>query len=613
MTSSKEHDKNRISVRYKIPSIPAPFLTPANEVDVDILGAQDLPVYVNYDGIQEGDTLRPVWRGADPQGEPFDALGSVVRVVDPDPDLGVLVTITNSEVVDARGGHAFLSYIVNGNDEQESFRRFCFVGVRPQGEALPVVQVIESHDQAIVLADLGGNGARVVVAPYTAMQAGDEVTLVFQGYDDFGYKLPVKQYPLQVTDQATGKPLQWLVPKSQFSSIENGRAELHYRLKLKGQTDEVLAPVQTFSVPATAPSLPDPLPVVKIDDYAGGPLDPGMFPAGMTLRLATPGLASSGDHVLLHWLGADLDNRYSQSLRLDTSCVPGSELVFKLDHQAVVNSAGDDITVFYQIAREGWALSADRLRFAVDMPRTLPLLSVRNAAGEGTGKGVVEALYLTREGAYVTVPASADVRPGESLRVHWEGHANGGRHVAEQPVAGETHRFQIPPSAIAANMEQVAGEDEKRFAIRYEVVTAQGGIFSAPYNLRILPIAVSDYQPPNCLEATAGSLSVASLGARDATLEVASWAFMALGQLVTLSVAGVDGNGNATTEHLLTAAPVTQAQLDAGKVVQPIPNTFIKSLKVGTSMSMNLNLSFDGGDTTFPRSAPISSRLTIRA
>lgn len=613
MNSNKEHNDNGVRLRNDIPLIPTPFLTPANEVDVDLLGGQDLPVYIHYDGMQEGDDLRPVWRGANAQGEPFDALGAVVRVVDPDPDMGMLVSVANRVVRDAQGGHAFLSYVVNGDDEQESFRRFCFVGLRPQGEALPVVQVVESHDLAIVLAELGAQGARVMVPPYTAMQAGDEVTLVFQGYDDFGYKLPVKQYPLQVSDDAMGQPLQWLVPRSQFSSIEDGRAELHYRLRLKGQADEVLAPVQTFSVAATAPSLPDPLPVVKIDDYAGGPLDPGMFPAGMALRLATPAMASSGDHVLLHWLGMDLDNRHTQSLRLDTSCVPGSELVFVLDHQALVDSAGDDITVFYQIAREGRALSADKLTFAVDMPRVLPLLSVAHAAGEGTGKGVVEALYLTREGAYVTVPASADVRPGESLRVHWEGHANGGRHVADQPVAGETHRFQIPPSAIAANMEQVVDEDEKRFAVRYEVVTAQGGIFSTPYNLRILPIAIGDYQPPNCLEATAGSLSVAGLAGRDATLEVASWAFMAPGQLVTLSVAGIDGNGNPVTERLLTAAPVTQAQLAAGKVVAPIPNAYLKTLKVSSSMSMNLSLSFDGGDTTFPRGASLTGRLTIRA
>jgi len=53
-------------LRNPLPEIPA--LTAAGEIDVEALGGADLETYVNYPGIQDGQLITVVWRGADALG-----------------------------------------------------------------------------------------------------------------------------------------------------------------------------------------------------------------------------------------------------------------------------------------------------------------------------------------------------------------------------------------------------------------------------------------------------------------------------------------------------------------------------------------------------------------
>lgn len=596
--------------RYPLPSIPT--LTDKLEIDVDALQGADLPTYVNYPGITVGHEITVIWRGANGSGGPFDDLESVTPVLDPDPTVGMLVPIRNGTLISARGGAGFYSYRVNGDEATESFRLFCLVGLveRPVWEErLGVVQVLESHDQVIDYDALGSAGATLYIPHYQAMQVGDAVTLVLNGIDEDGKPVAEKEYDCSPSAADLGNALKCPVRRTDFRDLVNGRADIHYLITLKGETAPLQSPGQEFAVMQTpVPGTPY-LPAMSIDGFSGDVLDPDAFLDGLIIQARCPALAKAGDWVLCHWNGGRVENRHILALRLDASNLPEGLMQFSLAPQALIDSVGDEIELFFQIARERWALSSQRLSFKVERargPRPAPTIEKTTAEAGGA---VGSATEFKRE-AWVNVPPDA-VQDKDTVKVHWEGDPYAGRVTVETPDdPAAPLRFKIPAEYIAANMEQRDDASAKRFPVSYTLVTDSGELPSETLQLRIQPMPRNEYKQLICDEADGlGNLSIGALKA-DPSLVLHTWPFMAVGNRVTISVTGTQAGGGNYSKTLRNAQKVDADEVAKGRVVATVPLQDLKGLAINSRMSMKAEISFDDGQSTH---AVPDSNVSIRS
>ncbi|WP_152031510.1 hypothetical protein [Pseudomonas putida] len=596
--------------RYPLPSIP--LLTDKLEIDVDALQGADLPTFVNYPGIKTGDVITVIWRGASGSGVPFDDLESGTPVIDPDPTVGMLVHIRNQTLVSARSGAGFYSYRVNGDEATESFRLFCLVGLvdRPVWEErLGVVQVLESHDQVIDYGALGSAGATVYIPHYQAMQVGDAVTLVLNGTDEDGK--PVAETTFDCSPQAAdlGNALKCPIRRSELRDLVNGRAELHYLITLKGKTAPLQSPGQKFAVMEKPVHRHPYLPALSIEGFSGDVLNPDAFLDGLIIQARCPALARAGDWVLCHWSGGRVENRHILALRLDASNLPDGLLQFSLGPEALIDSVGDEIELFFQIAREGWALSSLLLSFKVERargPRLAPTIEKTTPEADAAVGSAIEF----RGGAWVNVPPDA-VQASDKVKVHWEGDPYAGCVTVETPDDPNAPlRFKIPAEYIAANMEQSNDASAKRFPVSYTLVTDTGELPSEALRLRIQPVPRGNYQQVICDEADGlGNLSIGALKA-DPSLVLRSWPFMAVGNRVTISVTGVLAVGGEYKKTLRDAQKVDAGEVAKGMVVATVPLQDLKGLAIDSRMSMKAEISFDDGQSTH---AVPDSNVAIRS
>ncbi|VVO42916.1 hypothetical protein [Pseudomonas fluorescens] len=575
-------------------------------IDLDKLGSQPLLTYIKYDTIALNDRLWPNWRGCSAQGEVRDFANARVDVTVEGgytPSLGMPVHVPNDVLTFLNQGWAFYSYAVGlpgdpNTRGPESRRIFCYVGKRPvPATLLPVVQIKESHGLALDPKAIGSAGATAVMAPYRAMSVGDSVTFTWQGYSSAGVpedEPHTEMITLKVVHLA--QPLEFSVPRSQVIVIPGGYAEISYCIEYAGGLGQKsVSEQQTIRIVA-----PDPdslLPEITIKDYDGGPIDPQRDGLTLQIKPLYAGI-QDGDGVLMHWTGVRSAS-VIKSLRVDRSTLDSGVLEFYLEPKWLLANSGAKVTVSYQYARAGAGESGKPLQLEVSRPLNLPPPLVEGATGEGEGNG-----YLRAEttGAYVNVPESATVGPNDMLKMHWEGHPNGGRHVAS-PIGGTGKRFFIPGTAIAANMSE--GED-KRFPVFYSV-TPQGGVAkpSRHFNLRILPQPSTVYPDVQCKEAQGTrTVSLRRVDALGANLYIGegrfpAWPFMAEGQPLTIEATGVPvtGSGRVTVRN---AVPVTAAEFTNKKIDAKLIRAFLLSLKRNEQFTLKAKVSFDGGETYTP-------------
>ncbi|WP_313740069.1 hypothetical protein [Pseudomonas sp.] len=588
------------ATRYPVPDIPA--LTPDSEIDIDALGSDDLETYVKYPDMQPGDVITAVWRGASAQGEPFDQTEAGKPVTDPDPDKGFRLAIKNTAVAPADGGWAFYSYYVNSDMNNESLRRFCFIGLRDRpvfAEQLTTVQVLQSHALVIDHDTVSNAGATLLIPPYQAMQVGDQVTVVLNGTESDGTPIREKTYDCSPQADDLGHVLACDVRSSDFRDLLDGMVTLHYTVELAKQAGTLQAPEQCFEVrskPAPEPMLPAPS---IVGFTGGGVLDPDAFANGLTLQAVCPAQAMPGDQVLCHWVGKKVENRHILTLRLDASSQPCGLMQFNLDSKALTDSVDDDVEVFLQIARKGWAMSAVPLVFKVERtrgPRVAP--SIEQTTADGAGNVVGSAIEF-RLGAWVNVPSSA-VKEGDTVKVHWEGDAQGGRTTVQTPAdPTKPLRFMVPAEFIAANMEQRDDLSDKRFPVSYTLISSQGEFPSDPVMLRIQPVPRGNYQQVLCAEADGlDNLHIGSL-TEEPHFVLNAWPYFAVGNQVTLSVSGSLAGGGAYQKTLRAAAPVTADEVKNKMVVARLALQDLRGLANNSSMTLRASISFDGGKSTF--------------
>ncbi|MFD2643538.1 hypothetical protein [Pseudomonas japonica] len=578
-----------------------PLLRDDDTIDLGQVGASPLLTYVKYPGIAMGDTIHLNWRGCSPAKRVVDALGLSVVVSEDggyDETLGMRVQIPNSLLSGVDQGWAFYSYVIErgAQFEPESLRQFIQVGIRPLPRVhLPVVQLREAHGLLLNPQAMGPLGVTAVAAPYLAMQVGDRVTLHWRGYFDDELD---NQHNVVKTLAAgdIGKPLQWVVPSIHVLLAEGGEAHLHYSVQYREGGQVSQSGQQVFRVARENGVL---LPSLRIDGHDGGEqLDPGLFPNGLVLRIDLYPDIRVGDEILLYWLGNRESFSTVKSLRVDTSTLDSGVLLAHLEPQWLEAAQGERISLFHQFARGGAAASSLPLALQIRRPLNLlpPIVDDASAeGGNGENKGVLAAGDAVF-GAQVNVPETVPIGSQDRLEVHWQGHPEGGRHIATTPISEQQNRsFFIPPSAIAANMS--AGES-KRFPVFYRLTPAgEAPQDSVPFNLRIAPLPSGVYPNVQCLEAQGNqSLSLRDVPVGGANLRLDGWLFIAVGQLLTLEAVGVAATG-AESVVVRDAWPVSASEFAGNRVHALLPRWFLQRLLLNQQFFLKARVSFDKGES----------------
>lgn len=583
--------------RLPMPDIPG--LTADHEVDVVGLEGGDLDTYVKYDGMADGDEIHMRWLGVSPAGEPFDDIGQIITVRSPGPQ-GQLLKVSNRILSKTLGGKAYYSYYINGDEQNESFRLFCNIGLLPLVEqALSVPLILESHNRVIAANELDGSGANVWLVPYQTMGEGDTLTLCAELHDEDDDPIPPvpTKYTYVLEKDDVGKVIRFRVPKHKFRV--GGRAKFYYLLKLDGHADELRSSSQDFEIRDNYPTWKDDealLAPAKIDRYDGGPLDPGRYPQGLTVRIRQALGVKAGDVVLLYWWSGEADSTQVQSMHLDASSVEGSEMQFVIPPDLLLASADLEVSLFYQIARQGRAVTSQRLQVTVEKPRTWGLPNVVGAAAETDG-AVISAENVTL-GMFVDVPEEFELRPGEKLSVNADGDPVRGQYTVLEPEPGKPRRFRVPPTALGANMGRNAADTSKRFPVRYNV---NGTLGSPALELRIQPLPRTSFPLIRCPDVNSTSLSIKKLAGRDATLVLRRWAFIAEGQPLTISLEGVKKDESAYAFNLRAGQPVSSDEIKEAEFILPLPLVELNKLKVGRKLYVKVSVRFDDVlETSFP-------------
>ncbi|OPG68560.1 hypothetical protein B1219_30455 [Pseudomonas ogarae] len=466
---------------------------------------------------------------------------------------------------------------------------------------LPVVQIKESHDLHLD-PRMGGSTMTAVIAPYQAMHEGDVITFRFEGYDDRGGLDEVWEERKTLGVNDIEYPLVINIPRSQIDFIGGGHSLISYTVTYADTDLPGPSAVQSMRIIAPSTSL---APLIHIENLHGDTLDPTQFSDGVTLRVTPYVDASIGDYVLLYWWTSNLEKRVFQALLLDQSNIQSDALLFRLPAQVLQASVGEAVQVFYQYARAGAAQTSQVLNLKVRAQLDLRAPSVEGATSEGMpgdNQAYLTAASTTQSGAFVTLPTSLVIGVGDRVEVHWQGDPVRGEHIATLPYDHENpRRFQVPVSAIAANMEQSSDDDTKRFPVFYRFTPSGEDYQDSDWlQLRILPLARDDYPNVQCTDLVGNSLSLRLVPEEGANLTLAKWIFIAQGQLLTIRAHGLNASSSLIFSDVRTpAVPVTAQEAINGINNQKLSKAFLRQLKMRSNLSLTATVSFDGGKTTF--------------
>lgn len=407
-------------------------------------------------------------------------------------------------------------------------------------QLLPVVQIKESHGLKL---DSGAvsNGATCVIAPYQAMQVDDVVTLVWQGFYSGEANTPWKN-PKTIKAEDIGQPLMLSVDEVEVLFSET--ADVYYEIKYAGgQGTNSVSAVQTFTITPPDTAL---LPPIKIKGYSDGPLNPNLFPDGLTAQI-TPLYSDMciDDRVLLHFTGSRPTLGTLKFARVDASTVDSGVLQLYLEQDWLLKNIGAPVTFSYQYARGGVAQSSEPFSTTVKQPLNLLVPIVENANAEVKAEGEDKAWLLAdTAGAYVRIPDAVTLPENAKVAMHWQGKQPEGQYIADTPVTGTERRYFIPPTAMAANMSH---DDSKRFPVFYRVSQPdEPDEDSLKVQLRIQPLAQDKYPEVQCVQAQGNNtLKLSQVPAEGADLYlggdgVPAWPFMAPRQLLTIQATGVN-------------------------------------------------------------------------
>ncbi|NMZ24216.1 hypothetical protein HBO02_17510 [Pseudomonas proteolytica] len=192
--------------------------------------------------------------------------------------------------------------------------------------------------------------------------------------------------------------------------------------------------------------------------------------------------------------------------------------------------------------------------------------------------------------------------PGDRVCPTVTGTPGSGSPVLECRVVGEGESsvvFQIPPSAISANLEATV-------SFFYSVSRSCGGSWQSP-SREVSILDISGLPKPVVEQATGNVLDLNTF-AGDASATVIPWPYVALGQATWLWVTGELKDGSPYSFEVLSGEALTEEWLSAG-VNTPLPRHELQKLADCSDIEVHFAVNFN--DQVDRESAKVFRRLVL--
>lgn len=478
----------------------------------------------------------------------------------------ILFSIPNDKLWALASGLAVVSYtLVTASGEKRSQR--LTVGVKGQPVALQAPSV-RNVDGELAYDAIR---ATVDIPKYLGRTAGHEIVLVWLG-TMFDGKPTVHQRAWTVSAQQGGSdtaiPIN--VTAEHIRLLESGSVTIYYRVRMATSRSVGYRESAPLRLTVSAAGL---LPAPSVE-APGNQLDPHFFPSGVQVSVSYP-VMQALDKVTLTWQGVGSDGSFSEE---KTVSQPGTPLLFSVPQAVAQASLGGAVQVSYQVEpRTGRPLPSDVLSLAIRSQPPVPGLPTLTGAQSGNYDAM-----LGLHGAQVRV-SYPGMRASDRIRVFWQGTPGTGTpELAERP--GSDSGFivvPVPPSAVGANIN---GE----VRISYQVLRNELPALDSPalaIQVRAPAQSALSESKPALEQAVGDELELDSFDG-PATVRVAPWPFIALGQRVWLEARSASG-----VQPLLVASAVDASAVANGLTVE-LPREFLTGLADSANLTLHLKVNF---------------------
>lgn len=556
-------------------------------LDYDEYSGAFVVVWVNFDGLENTRVVELNWQ-VTAQGDSAGDYRSAQDVdpTDLDPVNGMRFRVPPSALLAGYNLPVGLDYSADG---QRSPRRQFLLG-RPR----PVVMARQAYGLVIARDEAASDTTlQWTLPPYTAMRAGDVVTLKVVS-DPATFGLPWDDLPYTVQAGDEGLPIVWQADTTYLLLTEE-RLDAHVTVEhatAAGQRATSSAfTLQHYQVQDAPPATPEWLPDAELPGAPGDTLDPGDHPEGLRVRLPVPASLREDDAVLLHWRGPDRASSQVLYWRVDASVVGAGEITGRIAHAVLAAGVGSDARLSWQFARPGAAghspVKVLHLRAATPLPAPVVI--------EANDNGEVAASSAPR-GLRVRVPELQG--QVTNLTVHYDGHPDGGQYTADSPESERV--FRIPPEVLPPNM------GAKYYPVYYTATFAGTPRQSPSYSFRVTPLANSVLANIECAQAPGGSpLSITVLRNQHngvANVSQRPWLFYGEGQQISIIAKGLLLAGGVSS-HTIFDGPTSD---DSAGLKGLLPVSYLQTLRRPQALDIDVTVTF-GGD-----GARLSKKTTLQ-
>lgn len=233
------------------------------------------------------------------------------------------------------------------------------------------------------------------------------------------------------------------------------------------------------------------------------------------------------------------------------------------------------------------------------IPRSMPWPSVEEASSPGEQQTLDP--MLAPRGVVVKVPDEAVFLKGERPWVQFGDPATVGACRVTDPIISGQRRFQI-------DMQNVSAYIGKTLTVTYGVMDKHGEQHdSTPRALQVQTLPVSRLKPVLCEGLSGGNLSYAMVGQQGARLTLEKWPLISTYHWIMITMTGVATSGQNSTHVTVAKRAVTDQEVFGGIGFDSdirVPKAFLNTLRRRESLTGNVYVSYDSGETWPPMVAP---------
>ncbi|MNJ41447.1 hypothetical protein D3C77_363730 [compost metagenome] len=313
-------------------------------------------------------------------------------------------------------------------------------------------------------------------------------------------------------------------------------------------------------------------------------LDPDEVPSGTIATIPQYSDKAEGDVITLKWLGV-AGATYTFSVTVDASNSSAPIPIAIAYTPYIIGNLDTNVSVIYEVRRKNGSTatsSALVFRIARQLEQNLVAPTVIEASLGGTLDPI-----NAQNGATVRV-AFVGMLPTDILAAVWtiEGNPNAYETAPQNGSLGGVVNFLIPVAVVAESQG-------KRISVRYFV--GRGGRPGAPSALLELSVRVlgQEHLPaPVVPKASGGTLDLTGFTG-NASVTIAAWPLIAVGQRYWISVQGTLEDGTPRTFYVVSGQVVNQAQVGAG-LSHPILRSELERLGHNSTLTVTCSVTFDG-------------------